>query len=401
MLDQPAPMSLDDLSSFGIDAERGFLPTQDPLRELPAHFAGWEEIARDMGKLIVAGRLRQAIDGMALLSIPEDGDARALNRAMMILSYLGHGYVWSGADVTGVIPEAIAVPWHQAAARLGRPPVLSYASYALDNWGRIDPNGPIELENLTILQNFLGGADEDWFILIHVDIEARAAQAIRAIPGALEAAARRDSDGLEARLVEIEASLAAMTATLRRMPEYCDPYVYFHRVRPYIHGWKDNPAMPNGVVYQGVEAYGGAAQKFRGETGAQSGIIPAIDAALGVAHQRDELRVYLMEMREYMPPGHRAFVREIERRSALRSFVQGPGGGDKSLVSVYDGCLRRLEEFRSVHLEFAAQYIFHQAAESRSNPNSVGTGGTPFMPYLKKHRDETCDGVVAADGAGT
>ncbi|MEE8516602.1 MAG: hypothetical protein V3T02_08190 [Alphaproteobacteria bacterium] len=400
MLDQPAPMSLDDLSSFGIDAERGFLPTQDPLRELPARFAGWEEIAGDMGKLIVAGWLRQAIDDMALLSIPEASDVRALRRAMMVLSYLGHGYMWSGGDLTRGIPVAIAVPWHQAAARLGRPPVLSYASYALDNWGRIDPDGPIEIENLTILQNFLGGADEDWFILIHVDIEARAAPAIRAIPGALEAAARRDADGLEARLEDIEASLAAMNTTMRRMPEYCDPYVYFHRVRPYIHGWKDNPAVPNGVIYQGVEAYGGAAQKFRGETGAQSGIIPAIDAALGVAHQRDELRVYLMEMREYMPPGHRAFVEEIERRSALRSFVRGPGGCRKSLKSVYDGCLRRVEEFRSIHLEFAARYIFHQAEGNRTNPNSVGTGGTPFMPYLKKHRDETCDGVVATDGAG-
>ncbi len=400
MLDQPAPMSLDDLSSFGIDAERGFLPAQDPLRELPARFAGWEEIARDMGKLIVAGGLRQAVDDMALLPIPEDGDVQALRRAMMVLSYLGHGYVWSGGDVAGGIPEAIAVPWHQAAARLGRPPVLSYASYALDNWGRIDPNGPIEIENLTILQNFLGGADEDWFILIHVDIEARAARAVQAIPGALEAAARRDADGLEARLEEIEASLAAMITTMGRMPEYCDPYVYFHRVRPYIHGWKDNPAVPNGVVYQGVEAYGGAAQKFRGETGAQSGIIPAIDAALGVAHQHDELRVYLMEMREYMPPGHRAFVEEIERHSALRSFVLGSGGCGKSLKSVYDGCLRRVEEFRSIHLEFAAQYIFRQAAENRTNPNSVGTGGTPFMPYLKKHRDETCDGVLATDGEG-
>ncbi len=45
-----------------------------------------------------------------------------------------------------------------------------------------------------------------------------------------------------------------MLETLRRMPEFCDPYVYFHRVRPYIHGWKDNPAVPDGVVHEGVGA---------------------------------------------------------------------------------------------------------------------------------------------------
>ncbi len=39
MLDQPIHMSLDDLSSFGIDAERGFLPPKDPLRQLPPEFA--------------------------------------------------------------------------------------------------------------------------------------------------------------------------------------------------------------------------------------------------------------------------------------------------------------------------------------------------------------------------
>ncbi len=389
MLDQPIDTSLGSLSAFEIDDDRGFLPADDPLRELPPHFAPWEETARALPKTIVAGGLRRTAEALPLLSTEALEDPRSLRRAMLLLSYLGHAYVWSGKDAATRIPEAIAVPWHQVAARLGRPPVLSYASYALDNWGRIDADGPIEIGNLTILQNFLGGADEDWFILIHVDIEARAAQAIRAIPAALAAAARHDAPSLEIALREIEASLAAIAATLRRMPEFCDPYVYYHRVRPYIHGWKDNPALPDGVVYQGVDAYAGKPQRFRGETGAQSGIVPAIDAALGVVHQRDRLRIYLQEMREYMPAGHRAFVEAVERQPAVRDFVHGAGAGQRSMVAAYESCLRRVEQFRSIHLEFAARYIFEQAQGADANPNSVGTGGTPFMPYLKKHRDET------------
>lgn len=389
MLVQPIDMPLDDLSIFGIDADHGFLPADDPLRELSSHYAAWEEVAHALPKLIVAGCLRRTIDGLPRLTAGALDDPRALRRAMMLLSYLGHGYVWCAGDAAERIPENIAVPWFQIAAQLGRPPVLSYASYAIDNWGRIDRKRPIELENLTILQNFLGGADEDWFILIHVDIEAKAAQAMRAIPTAIAAAAKKDAATLTTELMEISASLTAMTATLKRMPDYCDPYIYYHRVRPYIHGWKNNPALPNGILYDGVNDFKGKPQTFRGETGAQSGIIPALDATLGVAHQKDELREYLMEMRDYMPSGHRAFVQAVERQSAIREFVTGDGDGEASLTDAYNSCLRGMEEFRSIHLEYAASYIFRQAQESCTNPNAVGTGGTPFMPYLKKHRDET------------
>ena len=35
----------------------------------------------------------------------------------------------------------------------------------------------------------------------------------------------------------------------------CDPYIYFNRVRPYIHGWKNNPALPQGLIYTGVNYF--------------------------------------------------------------------------------------------------------------------------------------------------
>lgn len=389
MLVQPIDMPMDDLSVFGIDNHHGFLPADDPLRELPSPYAAWEDVAHTLPKLIVAGSLRRTIEGLPQLTASALDEPRALRRAMMLLSYLGHGYVWCENDAAIHIPSSIAVPWFQIAAQLGRPPVLSYASYALDNWGRIDRKQPIEIENLKILQNFLGGADEDWFILIHVGIEAKAAQAVCAIPNAISAAAKKDTTALAAELNDISASLTSMIATLRRMPEYCDPYIYYHRVRPYIHGWKNNPALPDGIIYEGVNDYKGQPQTFRGETGAQSGIIPALDAVLGVAHQKDELRDYLMEMRDYMPSGHRAFVESVERQSTVRDFVTGDGRTETTLMAAYNDCLQGIEEFRSIHLEFAASYIFRQAQEACTNPNSVGTGGTPFMPYLKKHRDET------------
>ena len=389
MLVRPIDVPLNNFPVFGISNDHGFLPADDPLRELPGQFAAWEEVADALPKLIVAHRLRRAIEGLPILSAGAIDDPRSLRRAMMVLSYLGHGYVWGDQPAASVIPKNIAVPWFHVATQLGRPPVLSYASYALDNWARIDRKQPVAIDNLRILQNFLAGADEDWFILIHVDIEAKAAAAIRAIPTAVQAAADADPVSLTGALEDISAGIAQMIVILRRMPEYCDPYIYYHRVRPYIHGWKNNPAVPDGVIYDGVEFYHGKPMQFRGETGAQGGIIPAIDAVLGVAHERDELRTYLMEMRDYMPSGHRAFVETVERQSAIRAFVSGAGADHKPLVEAYNACLEGVGEFRSIHMEYAASYIFSQTQEASTNSNTVGTGGTPFMPYLKKHRDET------------
>jgi indoleamine 2,3-dioxygenase len=108
---------------------------------------------------------------------------------------------------------------------------------------------------------------------------------------------------------------------------------------------------------------------------------------LGIGHKEDILRIYLMEMRTYMPPAHRAFIESLEARGSVRPFVQRCARAQ--LTALYNDCVEGLERFRSRHLEYAAAYIFQQAQIDDKNPHAVGTGGTPFMQYLKKHRDDT------------
>ena len=180
-----------------------------------------------------------------------------------------------------------------------------------------------------------------------------------------------------------------MYKVLLRMQENCDPFIYYHRVRPYIHGWKDHPALPGGLIYEGVQAYSGKPQQFRGETGAQSSIIPSLDAALGILHADDPLRPYLMEMRNYMPPKQRAFIEAVENGPSIRQYVQKNLRHHPSLRESYNACIVLIERFRSKHLEYAALYVQKQSMRSPYNPTERGTGGTPFLPYLKKHRDET------------
>ena len=375
------------LAPYEIDIARGFLSPEDPLVDIPGALGPWRKIAEQLPKLLIASKVRETVERTALISAKSLGNKPSLERAMLALSYIAHAYIWGEASPPKSLPSQLAIPWCQVAEKLGRPPVLSYASYALNNWKRIDASGPIALGNIALSQNFLGGADEEWFVLVHVDIEAKAASSISEVLPALEAVKNQDAIYLITCLHSIDESLASMYATLERMPEHCDPYIYYHRVRPYIHGWKDHPLFPDGLIYEGVDAYKGKPQFLRGETGAQSSIIPALDALLGIEHDNDRMRHYLDEMRDYMPPGHRAFIKAIEEGPSVREFVTG--AKNEQLHDAYNSCVEWMEKFRTKHLEYARNYIFVQAQHTPTNPSAVGTGGTPFMPYLEKHRDET------------
>ncbi|HKY89878.1 MAG TPA: hypothetical protein VJM11_02520, partial [Nevskiaceae bacterium] len=331
---------------------RGFLPAADPLERLPPAFDEWETLAHDLPKLLATTHVRSFLERAAepdLAALETDAQAE---RAMLILSYFGHAYVWGQPRAAFRLPPNLARPWAAVAAKLGRPPVLSYASYALHNWRRVERDGPVAIGNIVLLQNFLGGIDEEWFILVHVDIEARAAAALVELPIAQKAANDGDTAALENSLGRIARSLEGMYGTLVRMTELCDPYIYYQRVRPYIHGWKNNPALPDGLIYDGVDAFGGKPQKFAGETGAQSSIIPSLDAALGVSHRDDPLRPYLVDMRNYMPPAHRGFIEAIERGPSVRAYVE-QHKREEGLVETYNACTIWIERFRSKHLEYA------------------------------------------------
>src|SRR5690606_40111261 len=193
--------------------------------------------------------------------------------------------------------------------------------YVLDNWARIDKAGPVALENIRMVQNFLGGADENWFVMIHVAIEAEAGALLDNAAQLVTAAAREDADMCEALLTGMDAAWERIYGVFSRMTERCDPYVYFHRVRPYIHGWANNPALGEGLIYEGVEKFGGKPQAFRGQTGSQSSIVPAMDALFGVGHSDDPLKRFLDELHQYRPVAPRRFIEDLAARSTLRAFA--------------------------------------------------------------------------------
>ena len=375
------------ISDFGITEEFGYLPAYEPAQSLSAGNEEWDQYGKDLPKLLMGTNFRARVRALPSFNVAALKGEAEIQRAMLVLSYIGQAYQWSENSAATLMPSNLAKPWFEVGKLVGRPPILSYQSYASDNWRRFDKSGPIECGNIGLLQCFLGGQDEEWFILIHIEIEKKAGKALKAIEDAQAAVVGNDADQVENALTNLRTALAAMYAVLDRMPERCDPYIYFHRVRPYIFGWRNNPSLPDGVIYEGVDEYKGIGQKFRGETGAQSAIIPAMDGVLGIEHERDELREYLMEMRTYMPPKHVAFIEAVEAGPSVRNFVTS--AQRSSLTSVFNECVELVANFRAMHLEYAGRYIHAQAQATPGNPSAVGTGGTPFMTYLRKHRDET------------
>jgi len=375
------------IADYGITEEFGYLPNYDPARTLSTGNEDWDQFGKDVPKLLMSTNFRKRVTELPDFNIKAlKGDAE-IQRAMLVLSYIGQSYQWSDESPATTLPKKLALPWYEVGKLVGRPPILSYQSYASDNWRRIDAKGPIECGNIALQQCFLGGQDEEWFILIHIDIEKKAGKALKAIEDSQADVTSNDADKLLISLTKLRDSLAAMYGVLCRMPEKCDPYIYFHRVRPYIFGWRNNPSLPKGVIYEGVDEYKGVGQTFRGETGAQSAIIPAVDGVLGIDHEKDELREYLMEMRQYMPPQHVKFIEAVEAGPSVRNFVKS--ANDSKLTSIFNECVEIVADFRAKHLEYAGTYIHAQSQATPGNPSAVGTGGTPFMVYLRKHRDET------------
>ncbi len=384
------------LSDYDMSASRGFLSHFEIVDiDLPDIFAPVLQAAENLSGLMTTGRVRHWLEQLPALDLAEwaaNAPEEQVRVAMVRYSFLVQAYVWGESEAPTALPANLARPMVALADRLDQAPLLPYSGYVLDNWARLDRDSPIGLDNVYMVQNFLGGADENWFVLIHVAIEAAAGPLLGLVCDLVAAAHAEDTAGATALLEEMDGHWDAVNAIFDRMPDRCDPYIYYQRVRPYIHGWANNPALPDGLIYEGVEKYQGTGQVFRGQTGSQSSIVPSMDALFQVRHENDPLRTYLDELHAHRPVQHRRYIEDLREQSQLREFAIA--SGDAALRKAFNASVEQVARFRTRHLEYAASYINKQAVSGKGNDTEVGTGGTPFMKYLKKHRDENRAQVI-------
>jgi indoleamine 2,3-dioxygenase len=295
-------------------------------------------------------------------------DLPALRLYYVRVGFLASAYVNQvGEPPATILPANIAVPLCRACQLLRRPPILSYDGYALYNWKRFRKDGPIALGNIDTIQNFVHLYDEHWFILVHVQIEAIAARILDAIARVESARAGRDGGSIDLALLDVAAAIRDQVSVLRRIPEHMDPAIYYRTFRPYIRFFEN-------VSYEGIEPAGKLSMNFRGETGAQSSIMPTLVAFMKIPHKPSMLTNHLADMRNYMPLEHRTLIERAEAMPSIR---------DVASKEPFNTILEAIAEFRSIHYGWAQEYINRWTTDPR------GTGGTPYMQWLEQLIQET------------
>ncbi|KFR14016.1 Indoleamine 2,3-dioxygenase 2, partial [Opisthocomus hoazin] len=309
----------------------------------PAPYAPWMEIAHDLPQLIASHRLRSRVHQMPQLSARHLRGHEELHLAHLVLSFVTMGYLWQEGEegTVKVLPRNLAVPFWEVSQALGLPPILSHADFVLANWRRKNTSGPLEMENLDTIISLPGGESLRGFILVTLLVEKAAVPGIKAIVQAIRAVLQLDEEALHNALQELAEAIGDMSKALKRMHDYVDPAVFYGVIRIFLSGWKDNPAMPEGLIYEGVSD---EPMAYSGGSAAQSTVLHAFDELLGMQHSQ-ESTAFLRRMRDYMPPPHRAFVEEIRRAPSLKQHVLS--SGDARLRAAFNQCVSALADFRS------------------------------------------------------
>jgi indoleamine 2,3-dioxygenase len=370
-----------------IDAKfrkRGFLPEEDPLTAFPSNseFAVLDETGRDLPSLLHDRGFRSYARTLKIPLWPENRaypeDLPELRLYYVRVGFLASAYINQvGEEPATVLPANLAAPLCRACKLLKRPPILSYDGYALYNWKRFRRDQPIALGNIDTIQNFVHLYDEHWFILVHVEIEALAARILDAIAKVQVALSTRKLTIVDDALSTIASAVSDQVNVLRRIPEKMDPALYYKTFRPYIRFFEN-------VFYEATEqrpladsnphAPAMVRMNFRGETGAQSSIVPTLVAFMKIPHKPSMLTNHLADMRHYMPAEHRHVIEAVEAMPSIRELADR---------QAYNAVLDAIADFRTVHYGWAQEYI------NRWTDDPRGTGGTPYMEWLQQLIEET------------
>ncbi|ROV87625.1 hypothetical protein VMCG_10627 [Cytospora schulzeri] len=419
------------LASFNVTSN-GFLPSEEPLKSLPnSYYEPWEFLIYNLQDLLDNGSLRSRVDQTPVLSTEFLLTEPEWRRAYVILTLLTHSYVWGGDKAADILPPSISVPILIVSRHLEVPPVATYAALNLWNYSS-STNNFTDLDSLTSTHTFTGTEDESWFLCVSVAMEAQGAYIMPMMLQALRAIHTREYDTIATALEELSSCIKKVGGLLDRMRERCDPMVFYHKIRPFLAGSKNMAAagLPQGLFYD--EGNGqGSWQQWRGGSNGQSSLIQFWDVVLGVEHTsagsnnphakvgKPEEKSFHVEVREYMPGGHRRFLEYVAQSGSIRELAMMPtlGEGHARMQEAYTIATKTLTEFRNQHLGIVTSYIVipskkpwtggvakkavnlatmstKQQSEKEVGKNGAdneltGTGGTALLPFLKQARDDT------------
>lgn len=399
----------------------GFLPSRDPVSVDALRSTAFEALA-ELADLIPAmsvtnsfrsfldgdvelqQKLRRCADSNAIESLSED----QLQRAFTVAGFVMIAY-WRGGThpyANGIsaelprtaqakddskpppcrLPDYLSLPLLALSKKVGRPPTVDYVSTVLYNWERIDPKGPIVVDNIRCTMRLTGLGDEEWFFKTHVVIESEAAPAVSAMIGAMKA--ENDSE-LLGHLHALEEALwrvvrACMPLMYERAADgvpRCSEHIFYQIIRPLI--------STGSIIFEGTDDP--TPRMLHGPSGAMSSLLPAVDAVLGIQTSSEKLAKALKMFQGSMPPEHVDFLTRLRNQQSVRERIQyarppvsEPNEQHEALVKMFNRCISRVLDFRWQHWQYVKNYIMKPGSMSFA----TGTGGTSF-DYLQQHITDT------------
>uniref|UniRef100_A0A8C5F6H6 Indoleamine 2,3-dioxygenase 1 n=1 Tax=Gadus morhua TaxID=8049 RepID=A0A8C5F6H6_GADMO len=362
------------------------------VMDLPEYYQIWMEIAHNICHLINTHQLRSVVQKMPMLSINLLSSYRELRLAHLALGFITMGYVWQEEkNPAQRLPKALAVPFTLVSRKLDLPAILTYSDCVLANWKLKDPICPSLFTNyLSIIQLLISCRG---FLLVSWIVE-------KAAVCGLKVCYRTQFFHLP-----VESQIPQQYFLFDYL-QHVNQTEFFGTLRIFFSGWKDNPQLPNGLVYEGVND---EPVYLSGCSAAQSSAVQSFDAILGVQHE-EKSAAFLRHMRLYMPPGHKQLIETLCAPPRLRDLVVP----SPPLHQAYNACVSALEDLRTFHLCVVAKFIIIPGGQARATAGrcplggggsglglgSTGTGGSNPMLFLKSVRDATHNALIPCPSLG-
>ena len=378
---------------FNVNNNYGFLPTKDPLKELPNKYYDLQQLINDLhvfqknelkGILGVPNMIEERVSSIPnyIETIKEETDVFILQALYRAYTFVTSGYtlelsyqefIKNGnyGKARQILPVNISEPLVEVSNKLNVYPWLDYHySYSIGNYVKKDPNGTLDWKNLDMACKFTGGVDEIGFIMLHVYINELSPQLVSSVM----------NYGKDHLTKELELCGRTMEEINNRRKEMwtASRSEHYNDFRIFIMGIKGNDSIfDNGLVYS--NCFDNIPQQFRGQTGAQDSIIPMMDIFTGVVdyYPNNKLTEYLLDLRTYRPVCIQNFfkdLREYYNSNPIYSYLCKTKNyvGLVYLLKIID----EIYLFRNGHWQFVQKYIMS------NTKYAFATGGTPITTWL-------------------
>jgi indoleamine 2,3-dioxygenase len=352
---------------WAVTPEVGFLPNRPPAQILSGSRAAeelqtaaalasrlWELDDADLASMLPRGAPQGLADLLA-------ADAEVAELGFRSYVFIATALIHRGLLEDRTIPRCVAEGLAALCQNLDRPCGLTYSSYVLSNANsRVPPKS--DPDNIDVALTFTGTRDEAWFIACHLSVESVGGEVVAELESIPRALTSHDNEGVAEHFLAIASALEWATQAIKRIPDGLDPAVFQTRIRGNLFGFSDVKLTPSGPSLS-----------YTGETGAQSGVIKAVDAAFGISHSASMSR-QLDRFLSCAPPPHQSFIQRMHLLGRDLAAVSTTGSEWKG---AYKTALEALLAFRQAHRTIVSSYL-----AGSTTSEALGTGGTRFHSWL-------------------